>query len=78
MPLKLDVVYKHITESVVERKIYGYLSLMEICSKVQTADLNAEIFIERFNLMGKLVPNDGNRLFGDEETQFFFFFLHKQ
>ena len=69
MPLKIGVVYNRITGSDTERKIYGYLTLTEICFKCQIGDLNAENYAERVNSMVKLVLTDGNRLLGDEETE---------
>ena len=68
MNIKMWVVYNHITESDVERKIYGYLSLMESCSKGHIGDLNAESYSKRVNLMGKILLTDGNSLLGGEET----------
>ena len=56
------VVYNHITESDVERKIYGYLHLMASCYKGHIGDLNTEMYTKRVNSMGKLVMTYGNSL----------------
>ena len=69
MPLKTRVVYNHITELDVERKIYGYLPIMKICSNGHIGDMDSESYSERVNLMGKLVLTDVNSLLGDEETE---------
>ena len=52
-----------------EKKIYGYLPLMEIFSKGQIGYLDAESYAFRVNFMGKLVITDGNSLLGYEETE---------
>ena len=67
MTLKMGVVYNHITESYVERKRYGYLTLVAIYFKGQIGALNAEIYSKRVSLMGKLVLTGGNSLVGYEE-----------
>ena len=41
MPLKIGVVYNHITESYLGSKIYWYLPLMASCSKGHVGDMNA-------------------------------------
>ena len=58
-----------------ERKRYGYLNLMSICSKGHIGSLNETFYAERVNLMGNLVLTDGNRLLGDEEKEMIFFLL---
>ena len=73
MPLKLWYVYNHITESYLEREIYGYLLLMKIFSKGQIMALNAKIYDERVNPMGKLVLTDSNSLLEYEETELLVF-----
>ena len=67
MPLKMGVVYNHITALDVERKIYGYLPLVESWSKGKIGVLNAESYAERVNSMGKLVLTYGNSLLGYEK-----------
>ena len=66
IPIKIGIVYNHITESDVERKFYGLLPLTKSCYKGHIGDLNSESYAKRVNYIGKLVLNDGNSLLGDE------------
>ena len=69
MPPKMVVIYNHITELDVDRKINEFLPLIASCSKGNIGALNAEIYAERVNLMVKLVLNYGNSQLGGEVTE---------
>ena len=49
MPPKMVVIYNHITELDVDRKINEFLPLIASCSKGNIGALNAEIYAERVN-----------------------------
>ena len=69
MALKMGFLYNHITDSDVESKMYSYFPLMSSCSKVCSGALNAKIYSEMVNYMGKLVMDYGNSLLGGEEIE---------
>ena len=69
MPLDVGPLYRKITETDKERRVYGLIPLMASCSFGQIGALNAESFCERVLSCAGDVLTKGNTLLSDEELE---------
>ena len=69
MPLDVGQVYRKLTDTDRDRRLYGLIPLMASCSYGQIGALNAESFCERVLRCAGHVLTEGNTLLSDEELE---------